>query len=394
MGADGSLYYSLRTSFPVSYLYRLSPSGVTTLVAGNRTIGLVEAGLPATQTAVGLAAAMEVDPEGRLWFLEANLYRITPAAPGFALGEILRAAADGSEVYVFDTMGRHLRTLDALTGSQRYRFDYDGAHRLVTIRNVDGDSTRIERDGQGRPVAIVGPYGHRTELSLDGGGYLDRIEDPAGNAVTLVADGAGLLRELRDPRDQLHTFDYDPHGLLIGDADPAGGSQAIARTDSTQAFRVARTSAESRTTTYRVNQLASGDLQRVVVDPAGHPTVTVEATSEITTTASPDGMTGSMTAGPDPRYGMQSPVVTSLTVRTPAILTTSVTGQRILVGGSGELGDNSIRDEIRVNGRLWQSEYSAESKAWVETTPEHRTVTTVVDSASRDRKSTRLNSSH
>ena len=88
---------------------------------------------------------------------------------------------DGGELYVFDAVGRHLRTVDALTGHVLYQFGYNAAGLLVTMTDLENDVTSIERDANGNATAIVGPFGARTTLGTrDANGYLTSIANPAG----------------------------------------------------------------------------------------------------------------------------------------------------------------------------------------------------------------------
>jgi YD repeat-containing protein len=73
----------------------------------------------------------------------------TPLSIG---GNYLVADEGGSEVYVFDSTGRHLRTVHPMTGASLYQFEYDGAGHLATVTDVAGNVTTIQRDGTGNPV--------------------------------------------------------------------------------------------------------------------------------------------------------------------------------------------------------------------------------------------------
>ena len=66
-------------------------------------------------------------------------------------------SSDGNQVYQFNALGRHLRTLDALTGVALYTFAYDPAGQLASVTDRDGLVTRIERDAAGNPTAIIRP---------------------------------------------------------------------------------------------------------------------------------------------------------------------------------------------------------------------------------------------
>ncbi|MFZ1081171.1 MAG: Ig-like domain-containing protein, partial [Candidatus Kryptoniota bacterium] len=60
-----------------------------------------------------------------VYFYGDIIHEVTPAFPGVSGTESDIASEDGSEVYVFDEDGKHLKTLDALTNARLYSFTYD-----------------------------------------------------------------------------------------------------------------------------------------------------------------------------------------------------------------------------------------------------------------------------
>jgi RHS repeat-associated protein len=381
VGPDGSVYIATG-----SRIRKVGPDGIITTIAGGGTMSF---GSAAAATAVPGVGRMKINPEGDLLFTFNNgptfvgIAKMRPLGVGFSLSEVLRASPDGNELYVFDVTGKHLRTLNALTAKVIYRFAYGADRQLATITDADGNVTTIQRNGAGEPTAIVGPYGHRTTLDLDANGYLSRVVDPAGSVVELTAGSAGLLTGLRDPRGYAHAFQYDGYGRLYRDDGPAGGSQQLTRTGSTTDFTVTRTTAEGRTSTYAVEQLPNGAVRRTVTGADLHATAATTGLDQVTSTQSPEGMSSVLAQGPDPRYGMQSPLISSQSVATPGGRTATITGRRLHLTGGGVAGDNSITDEIRVNGRLYQGEYTAATRTLVERTPLGRTMTTTMDSVGR-----------
>ena len=114
--------------------------------------------------------------------------------------ELLIASRNGTEVYVFDTTGRHLRTVNALTSAVEHHFNYDAAGRLTEVSDRAGNVTRLERGTAGELRAIVAPFGQRTTFTRDSNGYLATIANPAGETTQLHYTAQGLLDEFEDPR--------------------------------------------------------------------------------------------------------------------------------------------------------------------------------------------------
>jgi hypothetical protein len=107
--------------------------------------------------------------------------------PGVSSSSILVPSED--EIYVFDSKGRHMQTLDAMTYAVSYQFGYTGSGLLDTITDGDGNVTRIERLPDGTPTAIIAPFGQRTGIGVDADGYLSSVSDPENRAITRTQMG-------------------------------------------------------------------------------------------------------------------------------------------------------------------------------------------------------------
>ena len=118
-------------------------------------------------------------------------------------------------------------------------FGYDASGRLASITEKTGGTdnvTTIEHDAAGNPSAIVGPFGQRTELTVDANGFLATIANPAAETQQLTSSADGLLLTLTSARGKTSTYTYDDDGRLLVDADPATGTQTLARTAGADAF--------------------------------------------------------------------------------------------------------------------------------------------------------------
>ncbi|MBI3963156.1 MAG: RHS repeat-associated core domain-containing protein [Deinococcus sp.] len=308
-----------------------------------------------------------------------------PTAPEPPAQEIVIPSVDGSEVYVFDGTGQHLRTLEALTGALRYQFTYDSTGRLTAITGGDGNVTTIERDADGHPTAIVGPYGQRTTLTLDASGYLATITNPAGEVVQLTYTSDGLLTSLTDPRGNVHRFSYDTLGRLLRDEDPAGGITTLARTDTADGSAVTLSTALGRTTTYQVENPPTGGQRLVNALPSGLRTESEEGSDGTRMLRLPDGTVTMLTLGPDPRWGMQSPLPQRQTTTTPGgLVSTITTGRTVdLADPNNPLSLNTQTDTFSINGRTYTGTYVAATRTFTGTTPQGRQVSSILDTQGR-----------
>ena len=98
----------------------------------------------------------------------------------------------------------------------------------------------------------------------------------------------------------------------------------------------------------------------------------------------PNGRLTRQTLGPDPRWGMQAPVVTSDSV-TRGNLTKTITQSRTATLGTpaNPFSLTSQTDTTNINGRAYTSVYTASTKSIVEKTPVGRTTTTLLDAQER-----------
>ncbi|MBI2875537.1 MAG: hypothetical protein HYY20_01500, partial [Candidatus Tectomicrobia bacterium] len=377
VGPDGSLYIADTDN---SRIRRVDPGGIITTVAGN--------GKPGYSGDGGLAVAAELyDPRAVAVGADGSLYipdpgytrirRVAPSLPGLSADELLIPAEDGSELYVFDGEGRHLRTLNALTGAVRYRFSYDSAGLLAAVTDGDGNVTTIERDADGNPTAIVAPFGQRTTLSLDANGHLASITNPAGEATRFSYTDDGLLLTLTDPKDNVHRFTYDALGRLTRDEDPAGGFKALTRSESDTGYTVAVTTALNRVHTYLVEKLSTGSTHRVNTDPSGARTEVILGPDGSRTITLPDGTTTTLAQGPDPRWGMQAFFPSSFSLTTPGGLAASgSTSRSVTLSDPGDpFSLLELTDTLRINGRTYTNTYDATTGKMTFNTPSGRTTT-------------------
>ena len=379
IGSDDILYIADSQNFRVRWM-RLG--GTINTLAGNGFPGSTGDGGPGRQAALqGLHNGLAVDPDGAIYVSQTEsdlrVRRISPPTETFlagAAGEILVPDRGGGEVYVFTTSGRHLRTLDELTGALLYEFAYDAAGRLTKVTDGDNNATTIERDGDGQPAAIVGPFGQRTMLELNPDGFLARLVSPAGGTMRLTYTPEGLLTGVTRPGGQTSGYAYDALGRLIRATDPTGAAKTLTRSGTNNDFTVAITSALGRTTTHRVETQDNGDRRETNTGCDGSSSQSMIGKDGRLTTTYADGSTLDLVLGPDPLWGMRSPIAASLTVSNSGGLTQTTTTQRTVTRAAPSelLNPRSLTNVVMINGRGWTNIYSGTNRTIVATSPSGR----------------------
>jgi RHS repeat-associated protein len=340
---------------------------------------LTDAG-SAKATAIDKPFGLAVAPDGSILVSDVAsgaLYEAASPLPGPSASGIRIASDDGAEVYEFDTFGRQLRTLDALTGAVIYEFHYDSSGRLTSIVDGDGGTTRIERDGSGAPTAIVAPFGQRTALTTNAAGYLAKVVDPAGAATDLAYGGGGLLSSLTDGRRNTSTFEYNSLGLLESDQNASGGRTALTRGSDASGFGVDVTTKLGRVTTLHVGP----GTTRTRKTPDGLVATFTTDSADTQTLSLPDGVTVKATPSADPRFGTQSTFagLLSATQDNGPSLTISHTESAVLANPTDPFSLTSLTDKFTMGGATNTSVFNAALKMFTHTSPAGRTSTLTVD---------------
>ena len=382
VGPDGTLYYTEEAG----WVYRVDERGILRIIAG-----CVSSPAPATcnrnsggrakLTTLTTPRALDFGPDGRLYILDRIARRVDAPLPTLGINAVTVASADGSQLYVFDAEGRHLRTLDARLGVALHEFAYDAAGLLSSVSDADGNIVRIDRDGAGTPTVIVAPFGQRTEMTLNSQKYLSSVRGPDGTATLMSYTADGILRTFTDPNGKLHQFSYDDAGLLVRDDDPAGGFKLLTRATTDSSLIVTITTALGTSVTHSSTQLSSGANRRAIIDAGLTKSELANPNGTFSLTA-PDGTVASTSTLADSRFGMQNPTLDRRTTRTPSGALSVVSGGRrtLLSDAANPLSLVSQNDSLIINGRIFRNSFVAATRTSTTTTPAGRSTTTRFDS--------------
>jgi RHS repeat-associated protein len=388
-GPDNSLYITDRGN---SRIRRVTPDGIVNTVAGGDSNTAAcdncSDGSPATLALLVDPCNAILSPDGNLYItdrLHGKIRKVVSSLPGFGMGINLIGSTDGQQVYVFNSEGQHLQTLDALTGGLVYAFGYDNQGRLAWVKDGSGNQTTIERDAAGKPTAIASPYGQRTLLTTNTDGWLTSVTDPAGEIVQLSYGANGLLKTFTDANHGQHSFGYNSLGRLLSDTDPLGNAQTLTRLTSSDGYTVTLTSPLSHTNDYAVHRLASGDLLTINIDSDKLRTQTLYQVTggEVITHA--NGTIETFTYSPDPRWGMSSRFISNYTRQTPGglVLTYSDSRQATLDSSGNPFGLVGITDTLSINNNTSTWMYTGADRLITTTSPQGRQTTTALDSLGR-----------
>jgi len=275
-------------------------------------------------------------------------------------------SGDGSEIYIFDSQGRHQTTLDGTGTVTKFQFAYDSHGYLSQITDRDGLVTSIVRDGSGAPTGIVAPTGQITTLGLDAAGNLASVTSPAGALQQFQYSNGAMVGEI-DARGGNHVFTYDDSGRLTGDQTPMGGQWTLTPEGSSIASQSptgvieAHTVSEPTGMRLRTATDGAGLTSSSLVDAAGNSAQTMA-----------DGTVVQRSTTQDPRFGFAAPFLASESIATPGGLVYQSSASRAAVIGSDGVTLSSQTDTTVVNGQKMTTSYDGSSRTTTTTSPAGR----------------------
>lgn len=311
----------------------------------------------------------------RYWVSGQRVMRMAPPLPGFDGADIPIPSADGSEVFLFNPEGRHQATLDSASLATLYRFEYDASGRLGSVVGSYGNATRVERTASGLIQAIIAPDGQRTELVLNAAEYIAAVRNPAAERHEMTYTADGLLTSFVKPNGSVSSYAYDLRGRLESTSSPNGGGWTLARSEWSSGYEAGMTSAEGRTTRYRVQRQSDGSRLRTNTRPGGQVDTTRISTGGHRKTLS-DGTVIDLVRGADPRFKMAAPVPSTQTVTTPSgrVLRLTTARLAVLADAASPLSHSRLDETRSENGRITRYRYVSADRTWTTTSPEGRAV--------------------
>ncbi|MCP4001441.1 MAG: hypothetical protein GY727_11085, partial [Gammaproteobacteria bacterium] len=388
-GPDGSLYIAER-----GRIRQVLPDGkIITAVGSDRLNYDLTSPSPDEEFALDKAlsswiSGMAMHPDGNLYFNSKDYrneeyfgYLSTTLLPGYTDTQFTIVSDNGNALYHFNGAGQHLRTTSTLTNAVLYSFAYDANNRLISITDGDNNVTTIDRGAGGEPTAIMAPGGQLSALSVDGNGYLASVTNPAGETAAMTYDNSGLIETYTDPNSNTSILSYDFKGLLIRDEDPLGGFKELKDVQTANGYKVLMTTAEGRNTSYEMEFLDTGEERSIVTDRLGGQTIRLTNGDGSTTTTYPDGITVSKKIGPDPRFGLQAPIMEEINLTLPSGLAKTVTKSRTVTLSDpvDRMSLTSLVDTITVNGLQSQRSFDATTNTFTKTSSLNYETVALVD---------------
>jgi RHS repeat-associated protein len=328
--------------------------------------------------------AITFGPDGALHLTEqtaygyggAAVFRVARDVPRQSAGEneIEIVSSNGSQLYIFDDGGRHLRTLDVLTGAIVYEFEYDNQFKLTGLVDAYGREYVVERNGSS--IDVRSPFGVETSISVNQDGYLETLSSPESRQWMLNYSSGGILAEVVEPESNSTTFSYGLQAKLTahsvaGQAD-WGFSQYESDNGTRNVRKISGTGDETVYSSYTRGAWAGFGRVKKTWYPDGSTQLIDSRPDFSTSITTRSGVVVESREAADERFGFVGSVLESASI-TQAGKTQTMSFGRQIVGGSGSpLGQQDIVEYMSINEREYLTEYSSDIRRLTTTSPEGR----------------------
>ncbi|MBT3053448.1 MAG: hypothetical protein KME69_01095 [Candidatus Thiodiazotropha sp. (ex Codakia orbicularis)] len=381
---NGSFYIADRSNHRILFV---NANGMISTVAGNGESGYSGDQGPATKAMLYNPNDILIGEDGRLLISDDSNRRIrvvTLTMDGYTGGGIYIPSEDGEELYEFDEIGRHLRTISTMTGADLFQFQYGPSGFLEEVTDGYGNRTMVERDLGGSLAAIVSPDGQRTTVALNASGYMTSVTNPNNESYQFDYTDDGLLVSMTDPKENIAQMAYDEAGRLISDQNAADGVYSLNRTPLESGYAVELRTSLGQVTEYqamltetgeeiRIKTNPDGTVQRRVIDSDG-----AWAHQEITDA---NGLNTIIDYSTNQRFGWIARTEGSINIETPqGRVREFETSESVTIEDvTDPLSLVSSTTLYNTNNRHSTLQYDAESLTYTYTTPQGRIHTQTID---------------
>jgi RHS repeat-associated protein len=402
LGRDGSLFIVDQENGRVR---RVFPNGQITTVAGGGA-DFPASSLAGTEAQLSRPDGLAIGPNGVAYVGGAvnedeppHLFRASsPTGAEFGADEYLVPSDDGQVAFRFNSVGRHLETVDVMTGKPLLKFKYDGKNRLELVTDLDGLETQIARDDQGLATKITGPHGQVNELGYDADAKLTSVSADAGKGAkrtrTFGYDAlSGLLNAADSGEGNEFDYEFDPLGRVMNVTGPMGFAETYTGTSAAgaQSASVTIPKADGADSYQRESTGAKLYEGFSFEDRDGQTFSETETPDRKFETRLPGGAVVQGTMAASDQWGEQVRYPSESTLTTPGGKKLTKT-QSITTTGLARAADGTVIDPLdydtqqattTINGVSYQRTYDRATRTLTTLSPEGRSTVTTFDDEGR-----------
>ncbi|HKO48583.1 MAG TPA: RHS repeat-associated core domain-containing protein [Polyangiaceae bacterium] len=388
LGQDGALYIADQLN---KRIRRITPDGLIETVVGGGDAVLRDGQL-AQKILLSDPNGVSVASDGALLVATSTtMYRAAPGLPQPLADskDSLIPSTDGLALFRFDSRGKHLETIDAVTGVSLLQFQYDNAGLLNAIKDNNSVTTSIQRDSKGQLAAIQAQFGQRTTFRVDAQDRIITVTNPLDAAKSRQASFAyddtqlGLMSSSISANGKSTDFEYDALGRVKSVTGPTGYKETFAASLGVQSATFDVTTRENHSTRY-ANTLVGSAIRRDIRAPDNsHVQWDDKGIAQPLTAA--DGTRFHNEFLPDEFFGAQALLPARSTITTPGgrTLTTDTNQAYHRTDPRNALSTDVWSETSTTNERKFTTEYSRLTQTRTTISAMGRTTTTTLDAQGR-----------
>ncbi|MEW8052519.1 MAG: RHS repeat-associated core domain-containing protein [Candidatus Thiodiazotropha sp.] len=381
---NGSFYIADSTNHRIRFV---NSGGTITTAAGNGENGDSGDQGPASKASLAKPTDILFSEDEQLIIVDSTNQRIRAVklTMGAYTGESFYIPSeDGEELYEFDELGRHIRTISTITGADIYRFTYDSNGFVEEVYDGYNNITLVERSLDGALNAIVSPDGHRTTFVLAANGYLTSMTNPNEESYQFEYTDDGLLVSVTDPKSNISRKSYDENGRLISDQNYADGVYYLDRIPLETGYEIELRTSLGQVTRYQATMADNGEEIRIKTNPDGTiqrrviDSVGAWAHQEIMDT---DGLSTIIDYSTNQRFGWLARNQGTVNVETPQgrIRQLEMSESVVIEDVTDPLSMTNLTTRYNMNSRNSTLHYDAEALTYTYTTPQGRIYQKTID---------------
>jgi RHS repeat-associated protein len=381
---NGSFYIADTTNNRIRFV---NSEGNVTSVAGTGESGGAGDMGPATKAMLNQPVDILIAEDEKLIISDRINQRIrvvSLAMEGYSGEGFYIPSEDGEELYEFNELGNHLRTISTETGADLFRFQYGTNGFLEQIADGYGNTTLVERGVDGSFEAIVSADGQRSTATLNTNGYMTSLTNPNQENYQFEYADDGLLTSMTDPKGNIARMAYGELGRLVSDQNLADGVYFLNRAPLENGYQVDLTTSLGQITTYQATMAETGEEIRVRTNPDGttqRKVIDSEGAWAHIETIEAHGLNIITDYSTSQRFGWLAKTQGSVNIETPQ-------GRVRSFESSEAVTIDDVTDPLSLvrstttyttNNRTSTRQYDAESLTYTYTTPQGRVSTQTID---------------
>lgn len=286
--------------------------------------------------------------------------------------------SSGTEVYIFDSLGKHLKTINAITNNLKLKINYNANGGIASLVDNYENKTIVLHEN-GHASKIIAPNGQITYLEVDENGWLSKVKNPNDEIFSMSYRNKGLLGSFTKPGGQKTIMNYDAMGFLIKDQSSAGNFWAFAKDSFEDGWSIRSSTAEGRISSYEILADESG-FNRKVTDSRNLTFTSVNKTIGESMEESPEGVKSFTTKRVDERFNTMAPAVSSSRVTVEGTelnyLEKNFNAYTFLEDDIFKLKSFVNKRVVGENGKTFITSYDNISRTLISVSPESRRTTT------------------